>query len=108
MVFVFWLSVARLPAFNAIATLTIASISLPASSFDYTLCALYIPFGMLATASVLQRQKRETIGMVLIAGAMSPLPFLHWGQLELAGPAHASILVLLFLWCLRYRPAEAR
>lgn len=104
---VYFLRIHRLPVINQVICLTILSILLPPTSFDYTLINLYAPWALLALYSVtLARQGRESNGLVpamvcfaILFAAETEVIINHWSY---GGPIKTLALIALLTVALRY------
>ena len=101
------LRIRHMPVINQLLCLTVASILLPPTSFDYTLVHLYAPWALLSLLAVRQYgQNRRQPGLVLAMACfvvlMAPeTEIIHRGQIA-SGAIKACALLLLFYVGLRY------
>ena len=96
-----------LPFANQVLSLTVAAISLPPLSFDYTLLHLYAPWTLLALLAI--QGKRQGIGFpglraafIALAIAMAPLSEFIYHHERVGGTIRALSLFILFIIALRY------
>jgi hypothetical protein len=106
-VLLFFTVIQRLPVFNQILCLTVATILLPPLSHDYTLLNLYIPWALLLVLCLrMARQQRHLPGLmgvfVCFAVLMSPeTEFIHAGE-SYGGQIKAVTLVVLIALAMRF------
>ncbi len=104
----FVLRIRKLPAVNQVLCLTVASVLLPPTSFDYTLVHLYAPWALLCLLAVGRYRRGESFrGMGLafacFAVLMAPESEFFRNGHRLDGPIKAVTLLVLFWVGLRYR-----
>lgn len=108
----YFLRIRHLPIINQVLCLTVASILLPPTSFDYTLIHLYAPWALLALLAVRlygegRRQPGLVPAMACFAVLMAPeTEFIHHGE-TLGGAIKALTLIVLFLVGLSFRFEQA-
>ena len=104
----FFMRIRKLPVVNQVLCLTVASILLPPTSFDYTLVHLYAPWVLLCLLAVDRYRRGERmpglgLAFACLAVLMAPeSEFFRNGQ-RLDGPIKAVTLLVLFWVGLRYR-----
>lgn len=94
----------QLPALNQVFGLTILSIWLPPTSFDYTLLHLYVPFALLVAYSLQHRGTSRPLNwaFVLLAVLLSPETEITHATHILAGPLKCVALAALLALVLTY------
>lgn len=102
MLALFFGHVIRLPRLNQVLFVTVASVLLPPTSFDYTLVNLYVPFAwlVLVTITACKRgvsMRPYTLLMVLFGLLLGPETFATWGDFGGAALVKAVCLILLLL-----------
>ena len=108
----FFVRIRKLPVVNQILCLTVASILLPPTSFDYTLVHLYAPWALLCLLAVHRYRRGESLpglgwAFACFAVLMGPeSEFFHSGH-RLDGPIKCVALLALFYVGLRYRFEDA-
>lgn len=90
----------KMPRPNQVLMLTAAMVVLPATSFDYTLQSLYIPWAWLALLIVSAHRAGKRVpgampAMLCFAVLLAPEMFLEFGGRSLAGPLKALTLIAL-------------
>ena len=105
---VFFLRVIRMPTANQVMVLVISMIFLPATSYDYTLQVLFIPWAWLALIAVsdaIRERKRPGMlaAMVLFTLILGPELFLTTRGYIHSGTLKAVCLALLLIIAIAYR-----
>ena len=103
----------KMPRLNQVMMLVIATVTLPATSFDYTLQSLYIPWAWLCCLIIgAHRQKRSYPGamaaLVCFALILGPETFLQYRHILFSGQFKAGCLLALLAVCLRYPFADVQ
>ncbi len=101
-VVLFFVRIRLLPVLNQILALTIASILLPPTSFEYTLQHMLVPFALFALLLVDATRKRVTLPawrafLLCFVILLAPIPELIHNTLRLDGRVKALTLLALFL-----------
>ena len=99
---VFFLRVIRLPEVNQVIVLVISMIYLPATSYDYTLQVLFIPWAWLALIAVSRARRREQIpglltSLILFTLVLGPEFFLTTRRYIHSGTLKAVCLGILLV-----------
>ena len=106
----YFLRIRKLPLTNQLLALTIASILLPPTSFDYTLLHLYAPWTLLVFFALRHFPSRTALptawplplAFACFAILFAPLTEFIVGGETVAGPIRAVVLLLLFWIALRH------
>jgi len=102
MLALFFGRVIRLPRLNQVLFVTVASVLLPPTSFDYTLVNLYVPFAWLVLIILMESRRGidmrpYTLMMVLFGLLLGPETFATWGDFGGAALVKSVCLILLLL-----------
>ncbi len=100
----FFLRIRKLPVTNQVLCLTIASILLPPTSFDYTLIHLYAPWVLLVFYVVARKQQKiaikpfSALGLIFLCFAVlfAPLTEIIYRGETVSGSIRSIVLTVLF------------
>ncbi len=106
----FFLRIVRLPALNQILCLTVASILLPPTSFEYTLLHLFLPLALFVLLAVdASREGHISRVLKIVLGCfgilLSFIPELIHHGMSYGGQVKCLVLLVLFVLAL-WRPFE--
>lgn len=105
----YFLRIRKLPFANQVLSLSVASILLPPTSYDYTLLHLYVPWAILVLYAVFANRDRPPglrMAFLCLAVSTSIQTELIFHQRTLEGQIKALALTALFLIALSYPFAE--
>lgn len=98
----------KMPIPNQVIALTVLSVTVPPISCDYTLLALYVPFGMLSIIALHYRDERIpflSAYFVLFAFILTPENYFVFHHAILGGQVRClALLAVLALSCIRELP----
>jgi hypothetical protein len=108
---IYFFRIRYMPLINQVLCLTVASILLPPTSYDYTLMHLYIPFALLALYAQDRAQSPNPIpgltsAFACLAILVSPETEFIYHGIGFAGQIKAIVLIALFGIGLRYPFAD--
>lgn len=105
---IFFTRVIRLPPPNQVMVLVISMIYLPATSYDYTLQVLFVPWAWLALIAVSRARRGERVpgmlaAMILFALVLGPELFLTTGSYIRSGTLKSVCLAILLIIAIVYK-----